>query len=58
MTASSRYSPWLRKPLAVVYQQEAAADAATASNNLPARHMNLMDLIAIGVGGTVGSGML
>lgn len=41
---------WLRrKPLWVVAQQEASADVT--------RHLTLLDLISVGIGGTIGSGI-
>jgi amino acid transporter len=62
---SRRTSPWIRKPLHVVYEQEAAGGSggpstgagSSTATNYPARHLSLYDLLAIGVGGTVGSGI-
>lgn len=63
-------SPWIKKPLSVVYQQEhARADSLhgcgpPSSRTSPddaqhslRRHLSVWDLIGIGVGGTVGSGI-
>lgn len=51
-----RSSPWKRKPLEVVYDQEGHQQGGVASVPLP-RHLSVWDLIGIGVGGTVGSGI-
>jgi amino acid transporter len=71
-TSSSYSSPWIRKPLSVVQQQqqqpppEAPLSLEPSSNGsshaLPPqqllhRHLSVWDLLGIGVGGTVGSGI-
>lgn len=48
-------SPWLRKPLHIVLQQEHEHDGHDAGNIQ--RHLTLWDLVSIGVGGTIGSGI-
>lgn len=59
-------SPFLRKPLHVVRQQQQShgstddpgrADATGSQNDNSHRHLSLLDLLFIGVGGTVGSGL-
>ena len=40
--------PWTKKPLSIVLDDLAREDSH--------RHLSLLDLIAIGVGGTIGSG--
>lgn len=47
------HSPWLRKPLWVVFDQE--NDAHSTSH--VKRHLSLFDLVSVGVGGTIGSGI-
>jgi amino acid transporter len=57
--ASSYHSSWFRrKPLWVVSQQE-HEHTATLDSSHPSvpRHLTLFDLVAVGVGGTVGSGI-
>ena len=61
--SSSSSSPWIRKPLAVVRRQESqhnnnssSSSSSPATNRLH-RHLTLIDLLGIGVGGTVGSGI-
>jgi len=50
-------SSWMfRKPLSVVHQQE-VTEAQQASHHVLKRHLSVWDLIGIGVGGTVGSGI-
>jgi hypothetical protein len=63
LSVSANSSPWIRKPLAVVHQQEDDAAAAAQSRHGGSgsshlrRHLSVWDLIGIGVGGTVGSGI-
>jgi hypothetical protein len=63
LSVSANSSPWIRKPLSVVHQQEDDAAAAAQSRHGGAgsshlrRHLSVWDLIGIGVGGTVGSGI-
>ncbi len=48
-------SPWIRKPLWLVFEEEKERelqDTVTLH-----RHLTLFDLVAVGVGGTVGSGI-
>lgn len=54
---SRRSSPFLRKPLDVVRQQSSMGMGVNNNNNDLHRHLSLADLIGIGVGGTVGSGI-
>lgn len=58
---SAHSSPWIRKPLAVVRQQESGAAASASARGGAVhqlhRHLTVWDLIGIGVGGTVGSGV-
>lgn len=49
------HSPWLRKPLWVVLDQEAQHN--NDHQNHVQRHLSLFDLVAVGVGGTIGSGI-
>ena len=51
MTASQR-GPWTRKPISIVLQEE--QDENTSPVN---RHLSLVDLVSVGVGGTIGSGI-
>ena len=44
--------PWTKKPLSIVLDEVAREDSHTTG-----RHLSLLDLIAIGVGGTIGSGV-
>lgn len=46
-------SPWLRKPLWVVKEQESRPETTSTVH----RHLSLLDLVFVGVGGTVGSGI-
>jgi len=72
--ASSRFSPWIRKPLHVIRQQEAVVVESRHNNHQApvedehsshrgrglrggGRHLTLFDLLSVGVGGTVGSGI-
>jgi len=76
--SSTHSSPWIRKPLSVVRQQESRHNSsdnlqqqqhAEPNNNINSsappppptnqlhRHLELIDLLGIGVGGTVGSGI-
>jgi basic amino acid/polyamine antiporter, APA family len=50
---SFRFDPWHRKPL-VLFGQQAADEAPHEQQH---RHLTLPDLIGLGVGGTVGSGI-
>jgi amino acid transporter len=70
---SSHSSPWIRKPLSVVHQQQeqqeqpsehASQEPYSSSNGDSTqqsqrlhRHLSVWDLLGIGVGGTVGSGI-
>lgn len=49
-------SPWIRKPIAVVYQQE-TPNQHNSHHHALERHFGVWDLIGIGVGSTVGSGI-
>jgi APA family basic amino acid/polyamine antiporter len=61
-SSSVHSSPWIRKPLSVVRQQEAITahpeehQHSSSSSELH-RHLSLWDLILLGVGGTVGGGI-
>jgi amino acid transporter len=78
LPSSTHSSPWIRKPLSVVHQQESSLSlhalgeqqrrnndnntdtttpSANAAVNQLRRHLSVYDLIGIGVGGTVGSGI-
>lgn len=48
------HSPWLRKPLWVVKEQETHEHHESSTVE---RHLSLFDLISVGVGGTIGSGI-
>jgi amino acid transporter len=48
-----RRGPWTLKPLSVVLDGQGRDDA----NGTTRRHLSLVDLVAVGVGGTVGSGV-
>jgi amino acid transporter len=48
-----RRGPWSKKPLHLVLEDDEQATNAQQNR----RHLNLFDLISIGVGGTVGSGI-
>ena len=48
------HSPWLRKPLWIVLEQERHEHH---ENSTVERHLSLFDLISVGVGGTIGSGI-
>lgn len=63
-------SPWIRKPLHIVHEQEVSqetqADHSAAGEQQQQqhrhsrrvrRHLTLLDLLSVGVGGTVGSGI-
>jgi amino acid transporter len=51
MTSQQPRGPWTRKPISVVLQEQ-------EDENLTAhRHLSLFDLVSVGVGGTVGSGI-
>lgn len=55
MNTSNSSSRWSRrKPLWVVAQQE---EAASNSSHSMQRHLSLWDLVMVGVGGTIGSGV-
>lgn len=60
-TRSASNSPWLRKPLSVVYQHEQGGGACASTTKVDQpylhRHLSVWDLIGVGVGGTVGSGI-
>ena len=44
-------NPWLRKPLSSSFSSSSPSSSGIA------RHMSLRDLIALGLGGTIGSGI-
>ena len=52
---TSHHSPWLRKPLWVVTEQERQSNGSSQSS--VHRHLTLFDLVSVGVGGTIGSGV-
>ena len=65
---SGRSSPWMRKPLSVVHQQQAleatsttpctaTPSSSTSSATSLHRHLSVWDLICIGIGSSVGSGI-
>lgn len=56
-TPFSSYSPWLRKPLEIVYQQEALESQQQKTTHRLRRHLTVWDLIGVGVGSSVGSGI-
>ena len=47
-----RRGPWTRKPLSLALEQD-----GSDSPHTPRRHLSLVDLVSIGVGGTIGSGI-
>lgn len=52
-------NPWLRKPIWVIEEDESREllnDVADSTRSLQ-RHLNLFDLVSIGVGATIGSGV-
>eukprot|EP00934_Nitzschia_sp_Nitz4_P005799 Nitzschia sp. Nitz4//scaffold59_size112058//76992//78864//NITZ4_004119-RA/size112058-snap-gene-0.37-mRNA-1//1//CDS//3329555153//5789//frame0 len=49
--------PWVRKPLSLVFQEEASAASNDSNTQNHQRHLSLLDMVSIGVGGTVGSGI-
>lgn len=57
------HSPWLRKPLYVVLDQETRSAQQQQSSTeeegsaVIHRHLTLFDLVLVGVGGTIGSGI-
>jgi amino acid transporter len=55
LSSSSSYprGPWTRKPLSMVLKGEEQQNASLHTE----RHLTLVDLISVGVGGTIGSGI-
>jgi APA family basic amino acid/polyamine antiporter len=54
MTSLPR-GPWTRKPLSIVFQEQQQQEDSSSSHTH--RHLSLVDLVSVGVGGTIGSGI-
>lgn len=59
-----KFNPFIKKPLWVVLKKEGNSsaedgdgDESQQTNSPPPRHLSLFDLVSIGVGGTIGSGI-
>lgn len=59
LPTSPTSSPWIKKPLSVVHRQEPRPEIGNNGDEHihVQRHLSVTDLIFIGVGGTVGSGI-
>ena len=69
LTTMQPSSPWIRKPLHAVAHNEShdrtpllrasqsSRDTSETKENSLERHLSLLDLVSIGIGGTVGSGL-
>ena len=57
--AGSKWSPWVKKPLWAATDPHlvASVDGEAGAQKHLARHLTLFDLICIGVGATIGSGV-